>query len=368
MKLLYITNQICGSGGLERVLSIKASYLADKLGYNVHVVTLNQNDAPLFYKFSDKLKYHDITVNGNYLQYFIKYRNCLKSIINTIQPDIISVCDDGLKGFFVPKIIHKPCIMIYERHASKNIFKKTDTPNILQKIKYKVIDIMMHYGAKNYDAFVVLTNYNTNEWKLDNLTVIANPLSFYPNTLSNGNNKKVITVGNHGYQKGLDRLLQIWERVSDKFPEWKLDVYGKIDKNETYIALAKKLNIDNSVNFHNPVKNIGDKYQEASIYAMTSRSEGFGMVLIEGMAYGLPCISFDCPSGPRDIITDKESGFLILNGDIETYTDKLILLIENNLLRLQMGKKAREKAKKYLPENIVPQWHDLFLSLIKLKL
>ena len=364
MRLLYITNQICGSGGLERVLSIKASYLADKFDYTVHIVTLNQKDTPLFYDFSKKIRFYDLTVEGNIFEYYKSYKNKIKALVNQLNPDIISVCDDGLKGFFVPKIVHKPCIMIYERHASKNIFKKTDTPSILQKIKYKVIDIMMHYGAKNYDAFVVLTNYNLDEWNLNNLTVIANPLSFYPKAQSKVNHKKVITVGNHGFQKGLDRLLQIWKRVSGKFPEWKLDVYGKIDENETYLKLAKKLNIDSSVNFHNPVKNIGDKYQEASIYSMTSRSEGFGMVLIEGMAYGLPCISFDCPSGPRDIIDDKENGFLISNGDIEAYTNKLILLIENNSLRLQMGDKAREKAKKYLPENIVPQWNMLFKTLI----
>lgn len=366
-KLLYITNQICGSGGLERVLSIKASYLAEKLNYEVHIVTLNQGSTPLFYEFSNQLIYHDITTKGANIQYFLSYKNGLKRVVDLVKPDIISVCDDGLKGLFVPWFINKPCPMVYERHVSKNIEVKADTISIIQKIKLKVVFALMNKGAKTYNKFIVLTKGNLKEWPLSNVQVISNPLSFYPAECSNVVNKKVIAVGKHCHQKGFDRLLQSWKLVTDKFPDWNLEIYGSIEKSEGLSDLASRLNIDNKVSFFPPEKNIGDKYKSASIYAMASRYEGFGMVLTEAMAYGVPCVSFDCPYGPSDIIIDTEDGFLITNGDIKTFSEKLCKLIENPELRQNMGKKARLNVLRYQPEQIVPLWDRLFKQLISNK-
>ena len=363
MKLLYITNQICGSGGLERVLAVKASYLAEKLGYDVHIITFNQGNHSLFYNFSNKLHYHDIkTHKFNPLSHI----NGLKRKVTEIKPDIISVCDDGVKGFFIPQILKTTCPMIYERHASKNIFKTKENPDYIRKIKFSILNMLMNYGASKYDSFVVLTNDNLKEWKLNNLKVIANPLSFYPKEKSSLENKRVIAVGSHTYQKGFDRLLKIWSKVILAYPDWILDIYGKIDSNKTYIKLADNLKLSNSVNFHQPVNDIETKYRAASIYLMSSRSEGFGMVLIEAMSNGVPCISFDCPRGPKDIITDGEDGFLVPDGNIDAFVERLELLIKDKDLRVDMGRKAILNAQKYLPEYIVPQWDNLFKSLLKI--
>lgn len=364
IKLLYITNQICGSGGLERVLSIKASYLAEKLNYEVHILTLNQGDTPLFYEFSKQLIYHDITANGSNINYFLSYKNGLKKVVNLVKPDIISVCDDGLKGLFVPWVINKPCPMVYERHVSKNIEIKTDTISFLQKIKLKGVFALMNIGAKTYNKFIVLTNGNLKEWPLNNVQVISNPLSFYPDEFSNLENKIVIAVGKHCHQKGFDRLLQSWKLVTDKFPDWKLEIYGTIEASEGLSDLGNTLKIDEHVTFFPPEKNIGAKYKSATIYTMSSRFEGFGMVLTEAMAYGVPCVSFDCPYGPSDIIADGEDGFLVTNGDIKTFSDKVCQLIENPEMRKTMGDKARANVVRYQAEHIVPQWDKLFKQLI----
>jgi glycosyltransferase involved in cell wall biosynthesis len=364
-KLLYITNQICGPGGLERVISIKTSYLVDNLDYQVHILTLNQGKEVLFYEFSTKITYHNIEVYGNIFQYVSAYKNGIKKIIQKICPDIILVCDDGLKGLLLPLILKKPCPIVYERHASKNIFKNSDTPNFFQNLKFKVLNFLMNLGAKKFDRFIVLTNGNLKEWNLNNLKVIPNPLSFYPKEKSSLKNKKVIAVGNHGFQKGFDRLLKSWELVIDKHPDWHLEIYGKIDKNRQHIKFAHKLRLTNNVSFFEPVKNIHDKYKEASIYALSSRSEGFGMVLIEAMAYGLPCVSYDCPSGPKDIIKDSQTGFLVENGNINLFSEKLTTLIDNFELRYHMGNSARLKAKMYMPDVIMSEWHSLFTSILE---
>ncbi|WP_338359640.1 glycosyltransferase family 4 protein [Yeosuana marina] len=364
MILLYITNQICGAAGLERVLSIKTNYLVEKYDYSIHIITLNQNNEPPFYTFNPKIKHHDIKVTGNSLQYIKEYIFGIKRVVKQIKPNVISVCDDGLKGFFLPLLLSKPCPMIYERHVSKNIEFTEEKVSFINNLKTKLTYRLMHAGAKHFHKFIVLTKDNINEWQLNNIQVISNPLSFYPNESSKLNDKVVLAVGRQSYQKGYDRLLKSWKKVSLKHPDWVLHIYGKFDTALMLENLAMELGVSKSVCFFPPVKDIVQVYLKASIYVMSSRFEGFGMVLTEAMSCGLPVISYDCPCGPKDIITNKVNGLLIKNNDIDAFSSAINNLIENESLRLNMGIMAKESVKKYLPDQIVPQWNKLFKTLI----
>lgn len=365
MKLLYITNGINGSGGLERVLSIKASYFADKFNYDVNILTLNNGDKDIFFDFSEKIKFHDIIVKGSKpFKFFNSYKNGIKNTINKINPDIILVCDDGLKGLMFPILFGKDIPIIYERHVSKNVELQKNKNDFLSKTMNKIKFIFMDYIANKFDKFVVLTEGNTKEWNINNLKIIPNPMPFNSSKITDINNKRIIAVGKQSYQKSYDRLIDIWDIISKKHPNWELDIYGKLDSSLKLEDKAKSLNLENSLKFYPPTKNIEDKYLESSIYVMTSRYEGFGMVLIEAMNFGLPCISFNCPHGPADIISDNEDGFLVNNGDIEEFAKKLSLLIENNELREKMAKNAIKNVKKYDIDNIAIKWENLFKELV----
>jgi len=364
MKLLYITNAVNGAGGLERVLSIKTSYLVEKLNYKVHILTLNNGHTNSFFDFNSAIVFHDIPVSGNPISYSKRYFSGIRNTIKKVNPHVIVVCDDGLKAFFLPTILGKDIPIVYERHVSKAIAigKNFGIWNLLlAKLKMKLMDVL----ASSFTKFIVLTSENTNEWQLRNLQIIPNPLPFYPKESATLLNKKVIAVGKQSYQKGYDRLLQSWKKVHVENPDWQLEIYGKFDASEGLEVLAQSLQIENSVHFFEPQKNIIDNYLQSSIYVMSSRFEGFGMVLIEAMACGVPCVSFNCPFGPSDIITHEVDGFLVDNGDIKTLAEKLNLLIEDNELRLKMGQRAKENVKRFLPENIMQQWDELFKSVVK---
>ncbi|MFN3772676.1 glycosyltransferase family 4 protein [Cloacibacterium normanense] len=358
--LLYITNAIDGSGGLERVLSVKTKVLAEDYGYDIHVVTLNQKSkTDLFFSFSEKIIQHNIEVSGNTFQYFSKYRAGINKVIAKIKPDVISVCDDGLKGFFIPILLRKKTPTVYERHASVQLnFSKKSTI-----FKNQLTYYLMRVLAKTFDAFVVLTKGNVTEWKNKNVKVIPNLLSFYPETSSNLKNKTVIAVGSHSYNKGYDLLLYAWKQVVSLHPDWELHIYGKYDEAHTYITLANRLKIKKNVFFSPPVKDIDQAYLNSSIMVLPSRSEGFGMVLIEAMACGLPCVCFECPHGPADIISHDSDGLLVPNGDVEGLANALKSLIENENKRIAMGGKAKENVKRFLPQNVVKQWDELFKKL-----
>ena len=356
-KLLYITNGITGSGGLERVLSVKASLLVEDFGYEVHLLSLNEMGRDPFFAFSRKIQRHSFAVSGNPLRYFFQYINGIQKVIDEIQPDVISVCDDGLKGFLIPRLIKTTAKLIYQRHASVLL-------NTRKSLKGKVMRHLMNWSVPKFDQFVVLTPSNIQEWKANNVIAIPNPISFTSKTSSTLENKLVIAVGSHSHNKGFDLLLKSWQTIEATNPDWKLNIYGKIDADEAFLKLAEEYNLK-SVTFHSPVKNIQEKYLESSLMVLPSRSEGFGMVLIEAMACGLPCVSFDCPSGPRDIITNNKDGFLVQNGNTDQFAEKLKLLISDFDLRQKMGHAAKQRSKNYNAAAIVKQWDQLFKSLLR---
>lgn len=354
-KILYITNGINGSGGLERVLSIKTSKLAEDYNYEVHILSLNENRTDPFYDFSSKIRFISIALSGNPIKYYRIYRKSVQKVVNDIQPAIISVCDDGLKGFFIPSIIKTKAKIIYERHASIRL-------NTGNSIKGKVVEYLMQRQAPKFDRFIVLTPSNGTEWKSNNLMVIPNPLSF-KSTLENPlNQKRIIAVGSHSWNKGYDLLLRIWKPLEEQFSDWRLDIFGAINENRTFVKMAKEMNLE-QVFFHNPVKNIQLEYEQSSLLVLPSRSEGFGMVLIEAMECGVPCIAFDCPSGPGDIISSGQDGILVPELDTDKFEKSLNELMIDDDLRKSLGLAARLKANRYSVNSIVKKWDDLFKQI-----
>lgn len=361
MKILYITNGVTGSGGLERVLSLKTSFFVKKYGHNVTILTLNEVSLEPFYQFHKDIKFESIVVSKETLfSYMNTYKTKIQEVVSKIQPDVIFVCDDGLKGFFLPKIIKTPAKWIYERHVSK-LIELPEESSFFKKCMVKVKFILMDYLSNFFDCFVVLTDKNKREWlKTNNIRVIPNPLSFDLGDISDLDSKSVICVGKISYQKGQDNLIKIWEKIHEVRPDWKLKLYGKED-----LSYLDTSNLEFGIEFYPPTNNIREKYLESSIYVMPSRFEGFGMVLIEAMSCGLPVISFDCPFGPSDIITDGVDGFLIENGNLDQFYSKLLLLINDLEKRNAMGHCAFHNVERFALEPIMGKWESLLREIIR---
>ncbi|MGO4905940.1 glycosyltransferase family 4 protein [Flavobacterium sp. W20_MBD1_R3] len=365
MKLLFVVPNINNAGGVARVIAVKANYLVEHLGYEVVILTQNGGNFPLFYSFNEKIIFQDMILKGKNLSFLKTYRKQLNSTVKTIKPDIIIVCDNGLKAYLIPFILNNKIPLVLEMHSSRFIDESGSMKNSFATMYSNIIFQFKKKGIKKYDQFVVVTNESIAEWNVKNTMVIPNPLWFVTEKSSELKNKKAIAVGRHTYEKGFDSLLQIWKKIVLKHPDWVLEIYGKSDKNFDLKTLAENLNITDNVVFQEPIQNINEKYLEASFYVMTSRYEGFGMVLIEAMASGLPCIAYDCPCGPRAIITDREDGFLIENGHESDYVAAIETLIANEVLRGEMANKAKLSSKKYDLDAIMQTWNQLFLELKK---
>ena len=306
---------------------------------------------------------HSIAVHGNPFHYFFKYIIGIRKAVCSINPDIISVCDDGLKGFFVPLFASNKHAYIYERHASIFI-NAHQNKTFFGALRFKTTHFLMTFLARQFDALVVLTKSNVSEWHSKNCTIISNPLPFYSSASSHLNNQKIIVVGSHSFNKGYDLLLLAWHQIAHNYAHYTLEIFGKLDRVGTFITLANQLNVSNVI-FKEPVLDIQTEMLQADFLVLPSRSEGFGMVLIEAMACGLPVIAFDCPSGPRDIITQHVDGILVPPENVNKLAAAIESLLIDSNLKNKMGGNAKKKAKNYNPDLIMSQWELLFNNLKK---
>jgi glycosyltransferase involved in cell wall biosynthesis len=226
---------------------------------------------------------------------------------------------------------------------------------------------------KRLDQLVVLTDKSKAAWpELSNVTVIPDPITIEVKSEKVKSEKcvnRVVTIGRYAYQKGYDLLLQAWAELSrirelENGEEWTLDIYGQGDQTD-YRQLMAELGIDsNRCHLNGPVEDVVKAYQDSSIFVLSSRFEGFGMVLIEAMACGLPVVSFDCPAGPDEIITDGVDGLLVPSGDVHALAGKLMTLMADEALRERLGQQARQSARRYEMAAIATQWKDLFDQLM----
>lgn len=355
MKLLYITNGITGVGGLERVLSIKTAYMVEHFGYEVNFLTLNELGEKPFYDFHHDIKFHSINVEGNPISYITSYLNGIHKQINIIQPDKIIVCDDGLKAFFLP-IVFRKHKFLYERHVSNKITFQ-NTSSFIRKTFANFQLFLMNHLSKRFEYFIVLNEGNKKEWKYQkNIKVIGNPISFFPKQTALLNNHKAIAVGKQSYQKNYERMINLWAKVVQDFPNWELHIYGKEDEKLKLRSLIEDLKMSDNVYLHAPVSDIKEKYLESSIFLMTSRFEGMPMVMLEAMACGLPLLSFDSPHGPRELIENGCNGFLIPYNDDEKWIEKAKYIISTQENRNVIGDNSRKLSMEYNIPKVMEKW------------
>lgn len=380
MKILYYLPSLCNLGGMERITTLKANYFAEQLGYDVVILTSEQQAKVPYFPLSDKIKTIDLGVvfdTNSYrfkifklLKYPFKYYLFKKRFSRALyqhKPDItISTLRRELN--FIHSI-RDGSIKIGEFHVTRHFYHANSIQgnSLIKKVLKKYWGKLLVCNLKKLSKLVLLTHEEVLNWpELTNTVVIPNPLSFFPDKISNGSNKKVIAVGRYTYEKRFDLLIDAWTIVQNKYPDWNLRIFGEGTR-EPLMKQIKNLNLERTCHLESPVTNITDKYIESSIFVLSSLFEGFGLSIIEAMACGVPQVSFDCPCGPKEIIKDGEDGLLVENGNVEELAKKICYLIENEDIRKEMGHQARINVERFKIKNVMNQWKDLFESLIESK-
>lgn len=215
---------------------------------------------------------------------------------------------------------------------------KTEDANWLKNLFARFWSHGLVSHLKKLDKLVVLTEKDREAWvELDNVVSIPNPLSFIPSSVSCMTGKKVICVARYSHEKGIDLLLKAWKEVESQIDDWRLDVFGEGERSP-YEQLIDNLGIDRAhCALNGRTTDVEKEYCDSSIFVLSSRFEGFGMVIVEAMACGLPVVAFDCPWGPQAIISDGEDGLLVENGNPSALAQGLIALIKDDGKRKVMS-------------------------------
>jgi len=380
LKIVYITPALYMAGGVERVLTLKANYFAEHFGYDITIILTEGKDKPLFYPLSDKIKVVNLNIGFEelwtcsfvkkiwvYLKKQRRYKKALTNELMRLRPDItISLLRREIN--FLNEI-KDGSRKIGELHINRANYRnfETNESNYFKNLFAKLWsnNLLSHLGQ--LDKLVVLTEKDREAWKeLDNVVTIPDPLSFVPTSVSPLTEKRVLAIARYSHEKGIDLLLKAWSKVAQQMPDWKLVVFGDGDR-KVYEQIINDLHIDSSrCQLNGRTNDVEMEYCNSSIFVLSSRFEGFGMVLTEAMACGLPVVSFDCPWGPRSIISDGEDGFLVENGNVDALASSLSQLMQNPSLCKSMAKAGQMNVQRFYIEQIANRWKDVFESNEKL--
>ena len=210
------------------------------------------------------------------------------------------------------------------------------------------------------DMVVALTKDDAREWRrAKQVEVIPNFTVMPVVKLSGCDSKRVLAVGRLEWQKGFDRLIEVWSIVNSRYPDWRLDIFGSGTLEHELQSMIQTYGLSQSVTIYPYTSTIDKEYSGSSIFALSSRYEGFGLVLLEAMQSGLPCVVFDCPFGPSDVVVDGQNGFVVSNGDINVFAEKLCELIAHEDMRKQFSKAAVERVKLFDVDTVMAQWKAL---------
>lgn len=377
LKIVYLTPSLYIAGGVERVLTLKANYFAEHFGYDITIILTDGRGKPNAYPLSDKVKVINLDINFEelwtcsflkkiwvYLKKQRVYKRKLTEELMRIRPDItVSMLRREINFINEIKDGSKKVGELHVNRANYRNFSAEET-NVLKQLfsKYWLSGLLRH--LKKLDKLVVLTEQDRKAWvELDNVVSIPDPLSFSPAALSPLKDQRVVVIARYSHEKGIDLLIKAWSIVEKQTKDWKLCVFGDGDT-RPYEALIDELHIDRSrCVLHGRTNDVEGECCQSSLLVLSSRFEGFGMVITEAMACGLPVVAFDCPWGPRSIITDGMDGLLVENGNVSQLAEKIIYMIEHPEERTRMGANAVIKSARYKIDRLAKDWQQLFESL-----
>ena len=225
---------------------------------------------------------------------------------------------------------------------------------------------VLRYAVPRLDAFAVLTEEDAVDYR--RAIPNASEVRFIPNALpwkvadtpAPLESAVIVTAGRLDPGKGHARMVRAYATVAARHPEWQLHIYGSGSERNALAAQIAELGLEQQVRLMGYTLDLRSALADASVYALTSHSEGFSMVLIEAMSVGLPPVAMDCPRGPRQIIEDGHNGLLVPDGDEPAFAAALMSLVEDEVLRRRMSRQSLEDARAYEINEVGAQWERLF--------
>ena len=311
-------------------------------------------------------------------------RERLSRVVEMLDPDVcVSLCGPEVR--ILPAVAGgRPCVAEY--HFSHDKFYRKYGGIFMYPYAW-LRTHMLERAVSEYDCMVTLTEHDLPIWKRHCRRVerIFNPVTTPPGQVSRLAEKRMIAVGRLEDQKNFKDLVSAWSIVAERCPDWRLEIFGEGKLEHALRSQIARLGLTGSVILRGVVKDIASEYSNSSALLMTSLHEGFPLALVEASSFGLPLISYDCPTGPSEIIVDAgagdgagnvpaatldqaagntPNGYLVPVGDVRTLADRICRIASDDNLRLRLGAASKASSHRFTPETIISAWEHLFSSLL----
>ena len=410
MKIVYVMETMSIRGGLERIMSEKINHFADNLGYDITLLEVysfskREKGRGVYSESSDAFriseKVHRVRLGIQKKSFkplkiftFFKVAKMVANEIDNLRPDIM--ISASLIGVIVFSLKKYPCRTIFESHQNRGTMP---------------LQFLMKRLERNVDCVVTLTQGDAKEYTLaKKVYVIPNFNTVYPLSPNyrHQRTKELVAMGRLCKEKGYDFLLQAWSQLITYLPDYRLCIYGDGKEHDALLDLIYKLKISDSVSLCPSSGDVYSIYRSADLLLLTSHCEGFSLVLLEAMAYGVPVVAVDVPYGPREILSEKLSekyiekfsekhseklsekhieklseklsenfpvlenssftvfkGGILVNRNIDSFVKATLKILKDSDLYSVLSSYAPSVSDCYSKESIIPLWCSLFSDVLK---
>lgn len=380
MKIVYCTDTISHMGGIEIVTIAKANALAAIPGNQVWIA-VSENNHPAIARLDNvtvldlAVHYYEEDYKGYWHAFFDfwkkqrYHRRHLEQVLNDINPDVVITTGKDTRRFLARLKVKSNPVFIRELHFSRH-YGLQQAQGWLSWMIVKIGEIY-DYGflIRKYDKIVVLSEADKlGSWKKwDKVVVMPTPLIKQAKEHSTCTSKTAITAARLVQTKNYASLINIWEKVIQRHPDWTLQIWGKGPEENHLREQIDKMGLNKHVFLMGYTSEVQEQMAKASLFVLASQTEGFSLVAIEAMSVGIPAVVYNCPGGIRYVVKDDETGYLVPMDDEDAFAEKVCTLIENEDLRKKMGQTSLREVEQYRIEKIAEQWMGLFEELVRNK-
>ena len=358
MKIFILIDQLHSHGGIEKLVAIKANYWSEVFGYEVKIISTEQNNLPVVYPLSAAVQWTDLDITYNRglsffhpgnLRKLWTNKNRLLQLIRTEQPDFILVASHLPMTYLLP-LLQTGVTTIKEFHYSKFNQQHTFKERIFEAVE------------KYYDYLVVLSKEERTFYTSSNTLVIPNPVNPTEHVVNPISERKNIAVAALRFApvKQIEKMVEAWEIFHPQNPSWKLHLYGETGNEyfEKIREMVRVKKLTDTIVFKGQSDDIQGVFCESKVLLITSSQECFPMVILEAQSCGVPVVSFDSPTGPRNIINHRKDGLLVELNNVRTFANDLDHLVNNPERLMEMSQAAVSNAKHYQIDEIMNLWKN----------
>ncbi len=360
MRLTLVISSL-SSGGAERVMSTIANYWAAK-GHQITLITV-ESERLDFYPLHPEVARTALGLEAASAGLWEALRNNLarlrllrRKILDSKPDTVLSFIDKtnvltllACLGTRVPVVVSERTDPRY--HGIGRIW------SLLRRLLYPAAKavVVQSEGVRGWAEHFVPP---------ERVAVIPNPIQPPPGGTRAGlppSTRRVMAMGRLSDEKRFDLLIRAFGRCQSRHPEWSLIIFGEGDERGRLEALVAEMGLLGWVTLPGRTKEPVTALRQADLFVMSSRYEGFPNALLEAMACGLPVISTDCPSGPREIIRNGIDGWLVPPGDVEALSAAMDRLMSDENERRRLGTRAVEVLERFGLEKAMRQWEEVLL-------